>query len=135
MSAKLISLSLLFLSIGIAVAQSTNDSENRRETSRMDLGVRYKQLDKNGDGNLTLDELSSEFSSIPLGRKPGGAPGNQEGASTNPPQNQVSPPAMSAAEFFKSANTNQDDALSVEEFTSMIEKIRESGRSGGGMGG
>ena len=135
MSAKLISLSLLFLSVGIAGAQNTNDSENRRETSRMDLGVRYKQLDKNGDGKLTLDELSSGFSSVPLGRRPSGAPGNQEGASTNPPQNQVSPPAMSAAEFFKSANTNQDDALSVEEFTSMIEKIRESGRSGGGMGG
>ena len=135
MSAKLISLSLFFLSIGIAGAQNTNDSESRRETSRMDLGVRYKQLDKNGDGKLTLDELSFGFSSVPLGRRPSGAQGNQEGASTNPPQNQASPPAMSAAEFFKSANTNQDEALSVEEFTSMIEKIRASGRSGGGMGG
>lgn len=135
MSAKIIFLSLLVLVSGMAVAQNTNDSDNRKETSRMDLAVRFKQLDKSGDGKLDLDELTSAFSSVPLGRRPGGVQSNQGGASTNPPQNQVGPPAMSAAEFFKSADADQDDVLTVDEFTSMVEKIRASGRSGGGMGG
>jgi Ca2+-binding EF-hand superfamily protein len=135
MSAKLISASFAFLAIGVAVAQNTPDSNNRKETSRMDLGVRFKQLDTNGDGKLTLDELSSGFSSVPLGRRPAGTELKQEGASANTPQDHGSPPAMSAAEFFKSADKNNDGALSVDEFTSMVEKIRESANSSGGMGG
>ena len=134
MSAKLISVSILFLSAGLAVAQNTPDLDKRKETGRMDLGVRFKQLDKSGDGKLTLDELSSGFSSVPLGARPAGAQPNQEGASANNHQGQVSLPAMSAAEFFKAADTNNDGVLTVDEFTSMVEKIRESGRSGGGMG-
>jgi Ca2+-binding EF-hand superfamily protein len=130
MSVKMISASIASIVMGLAMAQNAPDGDARKEQNRIDLAARFKQLDKNGDGKLTLDELTAGFSSVPLGRRPAGP---DTGATE--PSEKLSQPTMSVGEFLKAADSNNDGVLSVDEFASMVEKVRESGRSGGGMGG
>ena len=130
MSVKLIISTVALLAVGLAGAQNAPGPESRKDQSTIDLESRFKQLDKNGDGKLTLEELTAGFSSIPLGRR---SVGNDMGAGEPPEKANQS--AMSVGEFLKAADTNNDGVLSVHEFTSMVERIRESARSAGGMGG
>lgn len=134
MTSKLMTMLMIVAPFGCVIAQSATESDGRKETARMDLAVRFTQLDKNGDGKMTLEELTNGFSALPLGPRHTGQEQKPEGNAANSTQYAGSRPALSAAEFFKAADTNNDGVLSVEEFTSMVEKIRASGRSGGGMG-
>ena len=126
MSGKLLSVAVLVLSASVALAQtsSTGDASSKESRgNRTDPAARFKELDKNGDGKLSLDELSSaQF----------GRPADNSGSSSS-----SGAPAVSIADHFKAADTNADGSLSVDEFTAMMQSMRSGGggKSSGGMSG
>ena len=129
MSKKLMSASIASMMMGLAMAQSTPDGDGRKEQNQIDLAARFKQLDKNGYGKLTVEEFTAGFAGVPLGRRPVG-----DDVRAGESSERAYQPIMSAVEFLKAADTNNDGVLSIDEFTSMVEKLRESARSGSGMG-
>ena len=133
MSGKLLSIAVLVLGASVALAQtsSTGDASSKGSRgNRIDPAARFKELDKNADGKLSLDELTSaQF----------GRPAANSGSSSS-----SGAPAVSIADHFKTADTNADGSLSVDEFTAMMQSMRSggggksgggSGMGGGGMGG
>ena len=126
MSGKLLSVAVLVLSASVALAQtsSTGDASSKESRgNRTDPATRFKELDKNADGKLSLDELSSaQF----------GRPAANSGSSSS-----SGAPAVSIADHFKTADTNADGSLSVDEFTAMMQSMRSGGggKSGGGKSG
>lgn len=129
MTSKLFSLAVLILGANLAFAQApaNNDSSAKGSRSnRTDPAVRFKELDKNNDGKLSLDELSS----AQFGRT------NTNSGSTSTDASSGTP-AVSVADHFKTADANSDGALSVEEFTSLMKTMHTSGsgKSGGKSSG
>ena len=132
MFGKLISTTVMVLSASVALAQNAPPAGNAppgaQGGGRMDPAARFKELDKNSDGKLSLDELSA----APFGRG-GGAGGPPAGGPPAGAPAAGGEAAVSAADRFKTADANKDGSLSVEEFTAMIQSMRGAG--GGGMGG
>jgi len=131
MSVKFLSIAVLVLGATVAFAQSpsTGDASSKASRgNRTDPATRFKELDKNSDGKLSLDELSSAQFGRPAA--------NSDSSSS------AGAPAVSIADHFKTADANADGSLSVEEFTAMMQSMRSGGggkssggKSGGGKSG
>lgn len=129
MISKLLSMAVLILGANLVFAQApaNNDgSAKGSRSNRTDPAVRFKELDKNNDGKLSLDELSvAQF-----GRT------NTNSGSTSADASGGTP-AVSLADHFKTSDANSDGSLSVEEFTSLMKTMHTSGngKSGGKSSG
>ena len=97
----------------------------------MDPAARFKELDKNADGKVSLQEFEAMQMGMrqgagapppPAGAPPAGGPGAMGGMGGG---------MISAADRFKAADKNNDGSLSQEEFMAMAQGMRR----GGGMGG
>ena len=132
MSIKSLSVAMLMLNTSLVLAQNTppaggpNGGQGER---RVDPAERFKELDKNTDGKLSLEEMTAAMAG-----RAGGA--DREGAPANPPSAQGATQAVPMAERFKAADADKDGSLSATEFTAMMQSMRQSGgRSASGMGG
>lgn len=130
MLGKLLSTTVLVLGATIALAQTPpagGAPANGPSGNRMDPAARFKELDKNSDGKLSLEELSSaQFGRAGANASTPAAGAGDSGAA-----------AVAIADRFKTADANKDGSLSMEEFTAMIQSMRSGGggMGAGGMGG
>ena len=103
----------------------------------MDPAARFKMLDKNGDGKVTLEEYQAGAMRGPGGGQ-GGSPQGGPQAGGPPPGG---PPGggmmrMSPEERFKMMDANHDGVLTQQEFTDAMQRMREMMQQRmGGAGG
>ena len=115
---------------GAAAAQNAPPGGGERQMPSAE--ERYKMLDANGDGKVSLDEYKNARG---MGMRGGPAAGGQAGGGGNGPGNAQggAPRDMSAMreERFKATDTNKDGNLSLDEY-----KAAPMGPRGGmGRGG
>ena len=133
MSIRSLSAAILMLSTSLVLAQNTPPAggpSGGQGERRMGPTERFKELDKNADGKLSLEEMTAAMA----GRV--GGTGREGAPASNPPSAQGAAQAVPMAERFKAADADKDGSLSATEFTAMMQSMRQSGgRSAGGMGG
>lgn len=98
----------------VAVAQNAPPAGGPPGGARMDPAERFKMLDKNNDGKLSMEEFSA------MQMRAGGS-GGPPGAAGN------APPATSAADRFKAMDKSNDGSISLEEFTQGMQAMRPGG--------
>lgn len=132
---KIMTTAVLMAGATLALAQNAppaGGAGGGQGAGRMDPAARFKELDKNNDGKLSLEEFSAMTAGRAGGAAAGGGGGGAGGAAAGAAG---APAAMSMADRFKAADTNKDGALTAEELTAYMQSMRGAGRSGGGTGG
>ena len=136
MFSKIMTAVALLAGATVALAQNAPPADGsgagRRPT--MDPAALFKQLDKNNDGKLSVEEFQSMQQ---MGRMRGGQGGfgggrRRMGGGATGGGTGARGGTTSATDRFKAADKNGDGFLSQEEFTSMIQAMRQRMRSGGG---
>lgn len=128
----------------VAGANTTNSTAGARDTSdKPSVEGLFQKADTNGDGTLSLDELSSMLvqadSRIGMqGSSPLAVSSNDSGSvssSASSASSSASSAFSSSNSPIASANTNGDGSLSLDEFTSFLDQLETKIRTGGGSQG